>query len=406
MISSLYVHPGTLNVGIGTSMPLATLDVNGTIRASNISIIGDFVTLNTVTSNTEQMVIENAGTGPALKVTQTGANSIAEFYDDGSVLALKIADGGNVGIGTAIPMAKLHINDTGAMIIPSGTTVQQPATGVIGMLRFNISVGRLQFYNGTAWSSLTSGTIATGGTTTTEVNGYRIHTFTSSGNLVVINGGEVEYLTLAGGGGGATPADSANRAGGGGGAGGMLEGSAVVTTSTYTITVGAGGSPGSSGVYYSVGTSGTSSSFGSIATVSGGGRGGAGNSQPPLSGGSGGGGGSGATPGSGAAGIEGQGFAGGAGTTTSGASGGAGGGASAFGQGWQPGVGALALGGAGKGSSISGTYLVYARGGDSSTSGATTCFAPRATFGDGGYGGGVSQTAGGGSGIVIIRYRL
>ena len=110
MISSLYVHPGTLNVGIGTSMPLATLDVNGTIRASNISIIGDFVTLNTVTSNTEQMVIQNAGTGPALKVTQTGANSIAEFYDDGNVLALKIADGGNVGIGTATPTQKFHVS--------------------------------------------------------------------------------------------------------------------------------------------------------------------------------------------------------------------------------------------------------------------------------------------------------
>jgi|APGre2960657404_1045060.scaffolds.fasta_scaffold21591_2 hypothetical protein len=109
MISSLYVHPGSLNVGIGTSIPLATLDVNGTIRASNISIIGDFVTLNTVTSNTEQMVIQNAGTGPALKVTQTGANSIAEFYDDGGILALKIADGGNVGIGTATPTQKFQV---------------------------------------------------------------------------------------------------------------------------------------------------------------------------------------------------------------------------------------------------------------------------------------------------------
>jgi len=130
MISSLYVHPGTLNVGIGTSMPLATLDVNGTIRASNISIIGDFVILNTVTSNTEQMVIQNAGTGPALKVTQTGANSIAEFYDDGNVLALKIADGGNVGIGTAIPAQKFHVSGAikSTMSINSDTQFVGPAT--------------------------------------------------------------------------------------------------------------------------------------------------------------------------------------------------------------------------------------------------------------------------------------
>jgi len=84
----------------------------GTVTASNLSVIGDFVTMNTVTSNTEQIVVTNAGTGPALKVTQTGANSIAEFYDDGGVLALKVADGGNVGIGTGTPLAKLDINGT------------------------------------------------------------------------------------------------------------------------------------------------------------------------------------------------------------------------------------------------------------------------------------------------------
>jgi len=103
------------NVGVGTTVPTAPLHVvgnilsTGTIIASNVSVIGDFVTLNTVTSNTEQMVITNAGTGPGLKVTQTGAEAIAEFYDDGGVLALKVADGGNVGIGTANPTASLHV---------------------------------------------------------------------------------------------------------------------------------------------------------------------------------------------------------------------------------------------------------------------------------------------------------
>jgi hypothetical protein len=46
-------------------------------------------------------------------VTQTGANSIAEFYDDGNALAMKVADGGNVGIGTQTPLDLLHI-DTSA----------------------------------------------------------------------------------------------------------------------------------------------------------------------------------------------------------------------------------------------------------------------------------------------------
>jgi hypothetical protein len=58
-----------------------------------------------------------------LKVTQTGANSIAEFYDDGNVLALKIADGGNVGIGTGIPQDKLHVYGNVTLSGPDDTPI-------------------------------------------------------------------------------------------------------------------------------------------------------------------------------------------------------------------------------------------------------------------------------------------
>jgi hypothetical protein len=85
------------------------ITASGLLTASNIRVLGDYVILDTITSNTEQMVITNDGTGPALKVTQTGANSIAEFYDDGNALAFKVANDGLVGIGTANPLAKLHV---------------------------------------------------------------------------------------------------------------------------------------------------------------------------------------------------------------------------------------------------------------------------------------------------------
>jgi microcystin-dependent protein len=93
--------------------------------------------MRTTTSNTEMMVIENAGTGPALKVTQTGVNSIAEFYDDGGVLALKIADGGNVGIGTSAPLQKLHVQG-GCILENAGTgpALKVTQTGVNSIAEF------------------------------------------------------------------------------------------------------------------------------------------------------------------------------------------------------------------------------------------------------------------------------
>ena len=115
------------NVGMGTAIPTQKLDVRGNIYTSgnivcsNISVIGDFVRLDTITSNTEQIVVENAGTGPALKVTQSGANSVAEFYDSESGLSLTIANGGNVGIGTTFPEHKLHIVGTARATTFSGS---------------------------------------------------------------------------------------------------------------------------------------------------------------------------------------------------------------------------------------------------------------------------------------------
>jgi len=231
-ITSLFIQPGTLNVGIGTSQPRAKLEVAGAIvpssnevydlgsaslrwrdlylsgnsinlggttitrdsttggikfidpatnqpldstvrnlTASNLTVLGDYVTLNTITSNTEQMVITNAGTGPALKVTQTGTNSIAEFYDDGNALALKVADGGNVGIGTALPLQKLHIFGN---ILASGTVA---GMSFIGNATTATTLSTARNINGIAFNgsadisvntlnALTRGTYIIGGNTT------------------------------------------------------------------------------------------------------------------------------------------------------------------------------------------------------------------------------------------------
>ena len=78
------------------------------------------------------------------------------------------------------------------------------------------------------------------GGTITEVNGYRIHTFTDVGpdSIAFTEGGNVEYLIVAGGGGG-----GGDLAGGGGG-GGLLSGSTLVFPAIYSTSVGSGGTGG------------------------------------------------------------------------------------------------------------------------------------------------------------------
>jgi hypothetical protein len=108
-IDNLFV---TENVRIGKNL-----------YTSNLFVIGETTTLNTLTSNTEQMTVTNAGTGPALVVTQTGPEAVAAFYD-GEVAhpALFIEDGGFVGIGTDDASSRLHVYDTGAVLATVETT--------------------------------------------------------------------------------------------------------------------------------------------------------------------------------------------------------------------------------------------------------------------------------------------
>ena len=123
------------------------------------------------------------------------------FYTtaDGAASAserMRINSAGNVGIGTNSPTVKLAISATDAVLIPAGTTGQQP-TGAAGMLRFNTTNTSFEGYNGTAWGSIGGG--ATGGGTDqifyqngqTVTTNYTISTNYNAGTFgpVTINSG-------------------------------------------------------------------------------------------------------------------------------------------------------------------------------------------------------------------------
>jgi len=304
---------------------------------------------------------------------------------------------------------------------------------------------------------------ATGGTITTSGD-YKIHSFTGDGCFVVssLGGGPtpcavattVSYLVVAGG--GSAPSDNA----GGGGAGGFREGKVstdpysasplnagsglTITTTTYPITVGAGGSPGGAPSHPlapgdALGTPGSNSVFSTI-TSTGGGKGGHDNgpgagpgyeSQPGGSGGGAGGRattffGNGNTPPT----SPPQGNNGGqGGSSIPNPGAGGGGGASAAGSNQSVAFNG-APGGAGATTSITASSTTYAggggggagqptgsggsggpggggAGGNSPSPGTPQGVAGTANTGGGGGGAGQDGVSGaGGKGIVIIRYKF
>jgi hypothetical protein len=260
---------------------------------------------------------------------------------------------------------------------------------------------------------------ATGGTITTS-GSYKIHTFTTVGTttFTLTNPDSItaEVLVVAGGGGGGYDD------GGGGGAGGVIyRQSFTITSGSYTITLGNGGTSGTLGVD---GGNGGNTTFSSLTAIGGGG--GATSNGNGKNGGSGGGVGWGAsTPGTGTAG---QGNAGGGGTSEPNYCAGGGGGAGGVGgtgAGITPGNGGIGVshtiagttynvggggGGGLAGQNSSGTNSTASFGGGNGAGKGSAAPGSGSPNTGGGGGGGNNQQATnggtGGSGIVIIAYTV
>ena len=450
-----------ITAAASTYAPLADPTFTGTVTLPSTTSIGgvsaaEIVYLDGVTSNVQTQLDGKAGlaspafTGtPTAPTASTGTNTTqvattafvqqAAFNNTlpsqtGNAGKYVTTDGTNASWGTVntavsypqnvqsgnytlvLADAGKHIYsaNTGAQIItiPTNASVAFP----IGTLITIVNRGSSQIILGvTGVSLIANGVAAALSIPSVQPNNsvQLLKTGTNAWEAFIgaISPAQIEFLVAAGGGGGG------GYYGGGGGAGGLTIATRTYTTSTsYTITVGAGGPFG--GTFEAGGTGSFSGVIlaGSAVIASNGGGGGGGYDgigSDPIAKSGGSGGGAGITGGNGGAGVPGQGFAGGSGSSAGG------GGAGSVGSTSIPNSG-----GVGRSSSITGTSTFYAGGGGHGSGGAviplggdggggnggrdtpaTVPTAGAANTGGGGGGGAGSPYAGkaGGSGVIIVR---
>jgi chitodextrinase len=287
--------PGNVTVS-GTSSPIIVVGLSANTSytfimtatnvqgTSNNSIASIPVTTNSV---------PNPPTNLAVVSTTSGSVTISFSPPIGTVSGY-IASTSTGAQGTS----------TGSPITISG--LGGPGTYTISIVSVNIS-GTSVPSNTIIVSTPNASANVSGGTVTTNGN-YTVRTFTTNGTLTIVNGITNIYVLAVGGGGGGG-ADT----GGGGGAGGVLySANFPISSGSYPITIGQGGSGGTGS---NNGSNGGNTTFSTLTAIGGGGGGGARCASALLQGGSGGGGSAVSTFPSNAAGLgtSGQGYAGGAG---------------------------------------------------------------------------------------------
>jgi len=216
----------TSNVGIGIANPSSSLDVNGDInitgiyKKNNRDVINDTSNYVLSTSNilVNRILTEERYTSNYISGLPVGGGGSSQWT---TLNANIYYNAGNVGIGTAVPITKLHIyNDINET---TNLTIQNNKSSQSSSLPTELtSVGASSTTIGTTERCITFPYSGSGTT--------RDYTFTTTEAL------NVDILIVGGGGAGGT------YIGGGGGAGGVLYAQNVnIGVGTYSIVVGRGG---------------------------------------------------------------------------------------------------------------------------------------------------------------------
>jgi len=158
---------GNQNVGIGTTNPAAKLEITGSTPTAGDTTLHLKLPVGNVTAGTTEMGnilfsstdASNGGSGSIAKISTIAGNGSNAWIGQGRptdlafftqpigdtatlVEAMRINQNGNVGIGTATPLAKLDIKET-----VSDVAGQIILGGLIGGGTDNVAFGKLNFAN-------------------------------------------------------------------------------------------------------------------------------------------------------------------------------------------------------------------------------------------------------------------
>ena len=135
-------------VGIGTTLPTARLDVRGQIRSDNAAGSGGISTL----TEYQGFLHSKQGIGNTVSIAQTTKGNL-------NSLSGEIVISGEVTVEDDTPLTGGRLDSltvTGKFDLPHGGTEDREETPEKGSTRFNQDLGQLEFYTGYEWRTVGS----------------------------------------------------------------------------------------------------------------------------------------------------------------------------------------------------------------------------------------------------------
>jgi len=131
-----------------------TNSMSGNLNLNNNNLVLGTGLVDGRNISVDGAILDLINTGTGIKV-QTGVGTFANRQIDGTTSQIAVSN--NDGIG-ANPIVALAVDPilpgTGAVIVPKGTSAQQPSSPVSGMFRFNTSNSIIEYYDSATWNAV------------------------------------------------------------------------------------------------------------------------------------------------------------------------------------------------------------------------------------------------------------